>query len=1211
MSVRELPTGLMLVHGNQPERLRDLIVQWISQNPVAPLEKEVMLVQSNGIAQWLKLAFAADPEEGGCGVAAAFEMSLPSRFLWQVYRAVLGTGAVPAVSPFDKSRLTWRLMRMLPALLDTPGYEPLKRFMAQDDDRRKRFQLAQRVADLFDQYQVYRADWLAAWAAHEDVVIDARNQRAPLPADARWQAALWRALLDDVGDDVQDGIDLRQTGRAAVHAAFMRCAESWREGDDGSGDGSGSSARPKALPRRIVVFGVSSLPRQSVEVLAALARWTQVLLCVHNPCMHYWADIVADQDLLRARHARQRRRAGAPAVLDDSLLHLHAQPLLAAWGKQGRDFIGLLDEYDSDEARASYAPHFTRIGQRIDLFDGAEAHTLLQQLQDDIRELRPLHETREQWPAVDPHADESIRFHVAHSAQREVEILHDRLLAAFAADPALRPRDVIVMVPDIEVYTPHIQAVFGLLDADDSRYIPFSVADRTQRTFDPLVGALEMLLALPQSRVSVSDVLDLLEVPAVRARFGIDAEDVPTLRNWIDGANIRWGLHATQRASLGLPQADEMNAPNSWAFGLRRMLLGYAAGDSASAWRGIEPYADIGGLDAALLGPLTRLVDALDSTWQTLREPATVEVWCERLRALKAAFFATGDPEDAYTLERLDGALETWREACAEARLTDKLPLAIVAENWLDELAGGGLQQRFFAGAVTFATLMPMRAIPFRRVCLLGMNDGDYPRNRVPLDFDLMRRDYRPGDRSRREDDRYLFLEALLSARDHLHISWIGRSVTDNTPRPPSVLVGQLRDHLKTGWRLEGDEDAPEAPEALLDALTIEHRLQPFSADYFPAQPHASPLYTYAHEWSRPAPVADAAAHAAALPPPERDEPLSIDELAAFLRDPVRSFFQQRLRVAFQAEDAASENQEPFEVDTLQAWQLQSELIRAQAAAMERGDDDLEPVALARLERMHRSGDLAAGGFGEVIGQELLAPMGDLFAAYRKALARWPEPLEHQYEIRLDASVDGRTLTIDDWIDDLRAGPDGTRGRVILDAGTLVKANKYRGERLAAYWVAHVAAQLAAGEVTTVIVSKAGVAEFSPVAPEVARDYLTALLGAWDAGLRRPLPLAVKTAFAWLRRLPDAFDGSRASVPAEAWADARATFEGNVRSPGECETNPWLRRAYADFDALVVDDAFITLSTRLLLPVQRAPLAASRAPRDAAAAATTADGDTA
>jgi exodeoxyribonuclease V gamma subunit len=1201
-----IPAGLMLVHGNQPERLRDLMVQWIRQHPLGPLEKEVILVQSNGIAQWLKLALAADPEDGGCGISAALDMSLPASFLWQVYRAVLGDGAVPAISPFDKTRLVWRLTRLLPELLELPGYAPLKRFMAHDGDQRKRFQLAQRVADLFDQYQVYRADWLAAWAAGEDVQIDARNKRTPLPEEYRWQAALWRALLEDVEAHAPDGVDMSTAGRAAVHDAFMQRAATLPEHE-----------RPRGLPRRVIIFGISSLPRQAVEVLAALSRWTQVLMCVHNPCAHYWADIVADQDLLRAQRSRQQRRHDAPATMDDTQLHLHAQPLLAAWGKQGRDFIGLLDEYDSAEARERYTAHFTGIGQRIDLFESDDALTMLQQLQDDIRDLRPLRETRELWPEVDPRADHSIRFHVAHSPQREVEILHDQLLAAFAADPTLRPRDVIVMVPDIEVYTPHIQAVFGLLDTEDPRHIPFSVADRGQRDFDPLIGALETLLALPQSRLTVSDVLDLLEVPALRARFGISTDDLPKLRSWISGANIRWGLHAEQRASLGLPQTGDESAPNSWAFGLRRMLLGYAAGDKAGAWHDIEPYAEIGGLDSALLGPLTRLVDALDETWQTLRKPATVEAWCERLRSLKITFFAADDSEDAYTLERLDAALEAWRDACDEAALTGELPLSIVGDYWLSQFEGGGLTQRFFAGAVTFATLMPMRAIPFRIVCLLGMNDGDYPRNRMPLDFDLMRRDYRPGDRSRREDDRYLFLEALLSAREHLHVSWVGRSVNDNTPRPPSVLVGQLRDHLKAGWRLEGATD--DEPDALLDALTVDHRLQPFSADYFPARPGASPLFTYAREWNQdgPQPRSGSASvdmleisNDTPLQPLERDEPLSVRELADFLKDPVKSFFRQRLRVAFETEDAASENHEPFEVDQLEAWQLQNELIRAQAAALERGEEDLLPAALDRLERMHRSGDLAVGGFGEVIAADLMEPMADLFQRFRAELQRWPDRLEEQFELRVEGGTGAGALSIEDWIGELRVGPGDTRGRVFLDPGTLIKDRKYRGDRLIAYWVAHLAAQLAAGAVTTVIVSKVGSVEFAPLATEDARAHLLTLLRAWDEGTRRPLPLAVKTAFAWLRKRPGALDfartqdfageanesGENAEIAAalvDARDAARVTYEGAGRQQGERDTNAYLYRAYPDFSVLAATGEFERLAVALLLPLHRAIPASS------------------
>ena len=188
MSPNSLSPGLLLVHGNRSERLRDLLVEWMKRYPLAPLESETILVQSNGIAQWLKLALAAhaDPAtgEGGCGIAAALDILLPSRFIWQAYRAVLGAGNVAEESPFDRSRLVWRLMRVVPALVGRPEFEPLRRFISHDDDRRKRYQLAERIADLFEQYQMYRADWLASWARGEDVAIDARGERRP----RRWLA---------------------------------------------------------------------------------------------------------------------------------------------------------------------------------------------------------------------------------------------------------------------------------------------------------------------------------------------------------------------------------------------------------------------------------------------------------------------------------------------------------------------------------------------------------------------------------------------------------------------------------------------------------------------------------------------------------------------------------------------------------------------------------------------------------------------------------------------------------------------------------------------------------------------------------------------------------------------------------------------------------------------------------------------------------------
>ncbi|MNF51686.1 RecBCD enzyme subunit RecC [compost metagenome] len=1132
-----LSAGFMVVHGNRLDELRSLVVSWMRRYPLAPLENEIALVQSNGIAQWLKLALAEDPEDddmGGCGIAAAIDVQLPGSFMWQLYRLVLGRDEIPAKSLLDKAPLTWRLMRLLPELINQPHFEPLQRFLTNDTDLRKRYQLAERLADLFDQYQVYRADWLEDWAAGRHQLRNGRGESKPLTPANCWQAELWRALLLDVGEQ-----GMAQS-RAGVHQRFIETITRL-------------DTAPRGLPSRVIVFGISSLPAQALEALAGLARFSQVLLCVHNPCRHHWADIVADKDLLRHQYKRQARKTGMPVVLDPQTLHQHAHPLLAAWGKQGRDYINLLDSYDDPN---SYRSAF-RDG-RIDLFSDNPPFTLLNQLQDDILELRPLNETRQLWPAIDLTQDESIRFHIAHSAQREVEILHDQLLARFSANPQLRPRDVIVMVPDIDSYAPHIRAVFGQLEREDRRFIPFTLTDQGQRGRDPLLIAVEHLLKLPDSRFPVSEILDLLDVPALRARFGVQERDLPTLHRWIEGAGVRWGMSAEQRAGLGLPGELEQN---SWRFGLRRMLLGYAVG-SGEACDGIEPYDEIGGLDAALIGPLVALLDALQIAHQELSQPASPEQWGVRLQALMQVFFLASNEHDDYLLAQLELLRETWLETCESVGLHDELPLTVVREAWLAGLDQGRLSQRFLAGAVNFCTLMPMRAIPFKLVCLLGMNDGDYPRAQPPLDFDLMGSDYRPGDRSRREDDRYLLLEALLSARDQLYISWVGRSIRDNSERPASVLIGQLRDHLANGWRLVDEQ------QELLAAMTQEHPLQPFSARYFH---EGDQLFSYAREWQllhedRPHTQASVL-----LDPYVQEEPLSLAQLQDFLRHPVRHFFSQRLKVFFESAQAPLEDEEPFVLDALQRYSLSDSLLEA---ALSHPDQPEQALQL-QAQRLQHSGLLPMAGFGECLQRELIEPLPDLVQRYQQLLALWPTPNTSALPVSLQLNG----VSLEGWLSGLHQRADGGLLSVTTIPNSIGSIKTRKWHRLTRPWINHLVACACGLPMTTGLVASDDTLLLAPLDENAALKILGDLLQAWQSGMRQPLPVAVKTAFAWLGQ----------TDPVKAQAAARKAYEGDgLTSEGERRESPALARQFADYNALIADETFEAWCDALYRPLLEA-----------------------
>src|SRR5690554_4663435 len=1125
MSVlRDTAQGLIVLQGNRMEDLRDLTLQWLGRQPLHPLARTLFLVQSNGIAQWLKTSLAERGGEPGYGVCLGTDVALPARFQWQAYRSVIeaveGPGRVPTTSPYDKSRLRWRLMGLLPEALDNPLFAPLARYLRDDDEQRKHYQLAERLADLFDQYQVYRADWLNAWEAGEDVLTLAGNRKLPVPEEQRWQPALWRMIGADLGPEQI------HSHRGAVHRRFMAAAKELTE-------------RPDTLPPRIVIFGISSLPQQTLEVLASLAGISEVMLCLLNPCQFYWGEIIETQEVLR-RYARQQRREGMPAELHHSpeQLHLHAHPLLAAWGKQGRDYLQLLSEHDNTDVAAMSA----LLDQSVDLFLPPPTDTLLGQLQDDILNLRPLAETQELWPALALERDASIRFHCCHSPQRELEVLHDQLLAAFAEDATLEPRDIMVMVPDINDYAPYIDAVFGQFAPGEPRHLPYHMADQQQRHREPMLVALENLLALPKMRFRASEILDLLDIAPLRERFGLSESDLPTLQRWIREANIRWGLDAAQRSELGLPRHDELH---TWRFGLERMLMGYAVGEASETgddWNDIVPYDEVAGLDAALVGPLYRLMLTLSQWRQRLSEPKSAIEWDQALSALLAETLAPTTGAEQALLGRIQAALEAWQEEITSTDINVTLPLAVVRESWLGRIDEPQLSQSFLMGRITFATLMPMRAIPFRHVVLLGMNDSAYPRRAELLDFDLMgmQGHYRAGDRSRRDDDRYLFLEALLSARERLTISWCGRSPQDNSDQPPSVLVGQLRDHLGHGWRLSGQPahaertagEHEEMAAALLAALTTEHPLQPFGADYFRA---ASTLFTYADEWQGLHQNDDNPDRATAKPQPLPDwapeGPVTLTHLTGLLRDPISALFQQRLATTMRDDDLLTEDDEPFAFAGLDKWQQREALLQplGQRLAHRATEQDLAELFKQQVERQQRAGHYPPEPVGPIIRLQLLERIPDALTTYQALLTRYPHLLPVTPRVLHDTGIplDNTTLKLEDSLSHLHSAQPPTAhseaqqvARIVLLTSQIHQGEDLHWSQILRHWPAHLALQLLYPGSTSHLVSPSGTLEIPGMSADQAQHRLTALLRYWLNGMRTITPTHPELAFVALAHTP-------------------------------------------------------------------------------------------
>jgi len=1184
-----LTPGFILLQSNRLEVLRQLLIDWLKTNPLAPLENETVLVQSNGMAQWLKLGMtsARAPSGGGLGIATGVETLFPARLQWQCYRAILGLDAVPQDSPLDKNLLVWRLMRLLPAQLNTPEFKPLRHYIHTSDtphsviDERRLYQLALRLADQFDQYQVYRADWLLHWQQGQITLppSGSTQKNTPLDAEQQWQPRLWQAIIQDVKSEQPEDHSSELFGRAGLHLAFVQAANQHNQ-------------HPTGLPRRIIVFGLSAIAPQILEVLAVIARWTQVIVCLQNPCQHYWGDIIDGHQLFATAYRGQPPRKHNPPTNPEDL-HTQANPLLAAWGRQGRDLMRLLDAFEDQTSSTESTRNLS-----IAAFEAPSTHampSLLAQIQDDILELRNPEELQKQSRRLMLGESPSVQFHIAHSPLREVEILHDQLLAALQTDASLNPTDIIVMVPDMAIYAPSIAAIFGRIERKSPRYIPFNVADQATGQQAPLLGALNQLLTLPHARIGRSEMLDLLAIPRLRARFGIKEADLPTLHTWINEVGIRWGIDATHREQFGLPPGITQN---TWIFGLNRLLLGYLSGDDQAIWQGIEPYPAMDASSAALIGYLADFIEQINRYTHRLAQANTPQAWHQLFHSLMADFFLEPSElnteqnaplidDDLEAHERLLAGLARWQADCQSAHFNQPISLDTARHAWLDRLEPHRLQQRFLVGGVNFATLMPMRAIPYRHVYLLGMDDASYPRRQPPSDFDLMASRYRPGDRARRDDDRYLFLEALLAAREKFVLSWVGRHIRTNQTRPACVMVSQLQDYLDQFWHSQNTEKASET-------LTTRHPLHPYSRQYFSQE--NSNLFTYATDWRamhtrlEPSTQTPHEHPAENLPHWQPERSLSPKMLGEFLRAPTHVLFKERFHITLPSLSDNIQDHEPFKLDNLKLWQIKQQLndrVRQRKATEPQFANPTATELQAFLQQQYKnlqlSGELPISS--SLTADELIAP---LLSQWQ----RWQNLAQHFCHPNTNPPIHNLTsqngLTLEATTDALYHADNGEHARLIFIEGKLHSSKapsteSIRWEKCAPHWPSHLSAQLIGKPVHTYLIGQTGTVCLAPVAEHEARQHLIKLLNAWFDAAQGPYPIACKTAFCWLE--------NQNLDPDAALDKAKTCFLGSYNAPGERENDDILARTWPDFNALTTtpstqNQTFTALCQQLYQPIQ-------------------------
>ncbi|MBI5063927.1 MAG: exodeoxyribonuclease V subunit gamma, partial [Desulfatitalea sp.] len=676
-------------------------------------------------------------------------------------------------------------------------------------------------------------------------------------------------------------------------------------------------------------------------------------------------------------------------------------------------------------------------------------------------------------------ADGSLRVHSCHGPMREVEILYDQLLDMLANDGELQPRDILVMAPNINLYAPYIHAVFGAAQGEQDP-IPFSVTDQSLLMESPAAESFIQLLELVGGRFEASRVLALLQCPVIGEKFGVSAADLPIVERWIEAASIRWGWDANERRRNGLPGYRE----NTWRAGLDRLIMGYAlAPEHDRLFAGILPYEGIGAGEGRIVGCLAAFAESLHASLIALECSDSLEGWHVRLKRLVDRFFDSSDEKEP-EMRALRSMLDRLKAMSQEA--TDPAPLAfeVIRAMVKNSLGQATHDAGFMAGGITFCAMLPMRSIPAQAICLLGMNHDAYPREQRVPGFNLIALDPRPGDRSKRHDDRYLFLEALISARKTLYISYVGQDIQDNTSIPPSVVVDELLEYATEGFGIGPDH------------LVTKHPLHGFSPAYFNrSHPH---LFSYSEENKEAAGLLASEAKERSFfdtplaPPPAQRQNCDWGRLCAFFAHPARYLLEQRLGIHFAAGSQTIEDRESFTLDALDRYWINHRILKALLA----GKTETETYAVTKA-----AGVLPHG----MVGKVLYGKLGAEVAEYLHTIGIFQKKKKpHNSSIQVVLPP----FTIDGTIDALYS-----ESRIVCFLATT------RPKDLLNSFICHLALLLAPGgnlPKTTMLICKDAVWRFGPVeeAESVLRNYLALY---WH-GLQKPLHLFCRTSFEYARQ---------------------------------------------------------------------------------------------
>lgn len=841
----------------------DILIDFILKTKKKKLfEKKIIIVQNKDIAEWFQIKIAEKT-----GISANFSFQQPIEFLINLFN----NKNSPNIKQHAKeTQISWFILKIILDSLNKNEFKMLKNYIDKEKKIEKINKLSEHISKLFKEYLMYKPEWINIWEENKKIK-NLNNHQI-------WQKKIWILLINELKKNNFNKFYIPQILKKITNLKNI--------------------FYNKKIPKKIIIYGINYFPIFYFKIINKIQKYINIdiihLNLFKNLKLNYFNKI----------NLNNKKNKNTPLNIKNNNKNITKFFFEKTIKKNTLIFLKL-----------------KKINKITNLFKNFKKNSLLNNLKQEILNFKKNEKINYKIKPPKKNSkkikinksDISLTFHSCNTKQTEIEVLYDYLLNLIKKDNKITPKDIIVMAPNISLYTSYINGVFGSIPK--KKRLPFQILDQNLINNNSTINAFIYLIKINKKKITTEKIFKLLEISELSEKFCIKNNQINLLKKWIHESGIRLNIN-----NFNESKNKKYMMQNTWSYGLNRIILGHIMNNKHETWNNILPYNQQEILSFKLIEKFLEFIKLIKKWNKILTKKKKITEWIPICKKLLNNFFCFNIKNQLILIF----IIKKWKEMLNDGEKTkikNKIPISVIYDKIKKYFKKKNENEKFFSNNINFCSINKKRNIPFKIICLIGMNHSFYSNNE--LEFNLIKKN--KNEKNIKYQNQYFFLENLILASNFYYISYIKNNIYDNYEKYPYIITEEIINYINHKFYIKKNNisNTKKNIRDIKKHIIKKHQYTFIKKNIFYLNKNKK-YYTKEEKQKKKKYLC--------ITPIKQNKKktniIKLNELLFFYKNPIKYFFNKKLKTNFSINNRKILNKEIFELDKLDQLKFNKILLK-------------------------------------------------------------------------------------------------------------------------------------------------------------------------------------------------------------------------------------------------------------------------------------------